>query len=63
MENIGKFLAQCPPYGVRSDELFQAPDLYEGTNMTAVSGLSILWVYFSVFLCFTYPPTHALSGR
>lgn len=36
MENIGKFLAQCPPYGVRSDELFQAPDLYEGANMTAV---------------------------
>jgi len=36
MENIGKFLAACPPFGVRSDELFQAPDLYEGTNMTAV---------------------------
>lgn len=36
MENIGKFLGQCPPYGVRSDELFQAPDLYEGANMTAV---------------------------
>lgn len=36
MENIGKFLGVLPAYGVRSDELFQAPDLYEGTNMSAV---------------------------
>jgi len=36
MENIGKFLGICSSYGVRSDELFQAPDLYEGSNMTAV---------------------------
>jgi len=36
MENIGKFLAALPPYGLRSDELFQAPDLYEASNMTSV---------------------------
>lgn len=36
MENIGKFVGACPPYGVRSDELFQAPDLYEASNMTSV---------------------------
>lgn len=36
MENIGKFLGACPPFGVRSDELFQSPDLFEGSNMTAV---------------------------
>jgi hypothetical protein len=46
MENIGKFLGACPPYGVRSDELFQAPDLYEGSNMTGVYTFSV-----HIYLC------------
>lgn len=36
MENIGQFLTSLPPYGVRSEDLFETPDLYEGTNMASV---------------------------
>lgn len=36
MENISKFLSALPPYGLKSEDLFQTPDLFEGVNMTAV---------------------------
>ncbi len=46
MENITRFLAALPPYGVRSDELFQAPDLYEASNMTSVRHFLSISYYF-----------------
>eukprot|EP00055_Hartaetosiga_balthica_P018627 m.134947 g.134947 ORF g.134947 m.134947 type:complete len:308 (+) comp9790_c0_seq1:168-1091(+) len=36
MENISKFLACLPQYGVRVEDAFQTPDLYESVNMSTV---------------------------
>lgn len=36
MENISMFLTACQEYGVKSTDLFQTCDLYDGTNINAV---------------------------
>lgn len=36
MENISNFVQVARDLGVRPDDVFQTPDLYEGGNMTQV---------------------------
>ena len=41
MENISQFLNALPQYGVKTGDVFQTVDLFEGVNMTAVRVLRV----------------------